>query len=381
MAMHNYSKHVSPARKHRVGLLGYTGYSGAELAGLLERHPAVTVFLLNHRKADNSSREDRPVPCGGRAQSDPRQAGTGPLRGEEELRKEGTGQQAYKLPCLPWSPAAVSENELEFVFTATPPEVSMEVVPEVLVRGARAIDLSGAFRLSSAEQYRRWYGSEHLRPDLLGEAVYGLPELSRESIRTACLVANPGCYPTAAICALWPLLEQDWIDRTAGIVCDSKSGVSGAGKTPSPKTHFVAVSGNFSAYAVLNHRHVPEMLNCLGLEESEFSFTAQLLPIKRGILAAHYLRLKRRSTLEEVLELYRAAYQGARFIRLYPPGSHPQLRLVNGTNFCDIHCSVGSDGKRLVVISCIDNLVKGAAGQAVQNLNVMLGIDETTGLL
>ena len=374
MEMHNYSNQASPARKHRIGILGYTGYSGAELTGLLERHPAVTVLLLNHRKADNSAMDDRPVPCGSHAHSDTRQDGGDP-------QQERTLGQGYKLPSLPWSPAAVSENELEFVFTATPPEVSMEVVPEVLARGARAIDLSGAFRLPSADQHRRWYGSDHVRPDLLREAVYGLPELFRRSIRTACLVANPGCYPTAAICALWPLLQQDWVDRTAGIVCDSKSGVSGAGKTPSPKTHFVAVSGNFSAYAVLNHRHVPEMLNCLGLEESEFSFTAQLLPIERGILASHYLRLKRQATLEEVLDLYRAAYQDDRFIRLYPPGSFPQLQLVNGSNFCDIHCSLGNDGKRLVVISCIDNLIKGAAGQAVQNLNVMLGIDESTGLL
>ena len=356
--MHNYSNPAPPGRKLRVGILGYTGYSGAELAGLLEKHPAVTPLLLSHRKADDSTLDRFPVPCGG--------------------QKAPPGREP--LPQLPWSPAVIRQNDLEAVFTATPPEVSMEVVPEVLAQGARAIDLSGAFRLP-ADQYRRWYGSEHGRPELVKEAVYGLPELYRDAIRTACLVANPGCYPTAAICALWPLLQQDWVDRAAGIVCDAKSGVSGAGKNPSPKTHFVEVSGNFSAYAILNHRHVPEVLNSLALQEREFSVTAHLLPIERGILATHYLRLKRQSTIEEVLELYRTAYQHTRFIRLYPQGSQPQLRLVNGSNFCDIHCSLGNDGKRLVVISCIDNLVKGAAGQAVQNMNVMLGLDEAAGLL
>ena len=353
--MHNYSVSTAPAGKHRVGVLGYTGYSGAELVGLLEKHPGVTAVLLSHRKVDDAATDGIPVPCGGR--------------------------KAEFLPRVPWSPSAVSENGLEILLTATPPDVSMEIVPEALARGARVIDLSGGFRLAAAEQFERWYGTTHTHPDLLKEAVYGLPELYREPIRTACLVANPGCYPTAAICALWPLLQEDWIDRAAGIVCDAKSGVSGAGKTPSPKTHFVQVSGNFSAYAILNHRHVPEVLNNVGLKEEEFSFTAHLLPIERGIMATHYIRLKRRATIDEVLELYRAAYRDARFIRLYPAGSHPELRLVNGTNFCDIHVSLGNDGKRLVVISCIDNLVKGAAGQAVQNMNVMLGLDEAAGLL
>ncbi len=356
--MHNYAISPSGPRKLRAGVLGYSGYSGAELLGLLERHPHASPLLLAHRKADDTAHQGRPAPCG---------------RGENE-----------PPPLLPWEHGVLSKNGIEVVFTATPPEVSLEVAPEILAQGARVIDLSGAFRLP-ADQYPRWYGEQHTRPELLKQAVYGLPELYRDSIRTACLVANPGCYPTAAICALWPLLRNEsginLIDRAAGIVCDAKSGVSGAGKKPSPKTHFVQVTENFSAYAILNHRHVPEVLNNLGLEESEFSFTAHLLPIERGILATHYLRLKRKTTHEELMELYRSAYGDSRFIRLYPKGSQPELRLVNRTNFCDIHCSLGNDGKRLVVISCIDNLVKGAAGQAVQNMNVMFGFDETAGLL
>lgn len=353
--MNNYSTAPAAARKLRAGVIGYTGYSGIELVGLLERHPGVSLLLLDHRAARDSALDASPAPCGMNTANPPAH--------------------------VPWSAGAIAEHQLDLVFTATPPEVSLDLVPEILAQGARAIDLSGAFRLSSAEQYQRWYKAPHTRPELLAQAVYGLPELHREKIRTACLVANPGCYPTAAICALWPLMNADLLDRAAGVVCDAKSGVSGAGKSPAPKTHFVQVADNFSAYAILEHRHVAEVLNQAGLEESEFSFTAHLLPIPRGILATHYLRLKKPATLEEIHAVYRAAYSGAGFVRLYPPGSQPQLSLVNHTNFCDIHCTLGAGGRRLVVVSCIDNLVKGAAGQAVQNMNVMFGLDEAAGLL
>src|SRR5579885_1725413 len=352
--MHNYSLTGNTGKALSVGVLGYTGYSGAELLGLLQNHPAVRPILLSHRKADEGAGLARPIRC--------------------------HGTPAEPIPEVSWGPEAVSEHKLDLVFTATPPEVSMEVIPEVLARGARAIDLSGAFRLS-AEQYHRWYNAEHLHPGLLKDAVYGLPELHRDAIRTACLVANPGCYPTAAICALWPLMRSELVDRSAGIICDAKSGVSGAGKKPSSKTHFVDVYGNFSAYGILNHRHVPEVLNNARLAECEFSFTAHLLPIERGILATHYLRLQRACRIEDIYDIYRQAYGNCDFIRLYAKGGQPSLRAVNGTNFCDIHCTLGNDGKRLVVISCIDNLVKGAAGQAVQNMNVMFGFEETAGLI
>ena len=339
----------------RAGLVGYTGYSGAELAELLERHPAAELVYLDHRKADAAVADTRPVVCG--------------------------GGESKSAPHVAWEPGAIQGNKLDVVFTATPPEVSQELIPEILTQGARAIDLSGAFRLPTAAEFQRWYGADHVHPELLQQAVYGLPELYRDRIRTACLVANPGCYPTAAICALWPLLKNDLVDRSAGVVCDAKSGVSGAGKNPSPKTHFVQVSENFSAYAILKHRHVPEMTINAGIEEQNFSFTAHLLPTQRGILATHYLRLKQPMKLDAVYEVYRNAYAKARFIRLYPAGSTPQIADVNGTNFCDIHCTLGPDGQRLVVVSCIDNLVKGAAGQALQNMNVMFGLDEAAGLL
>ncbi len=346
--MHNYSNPRRRPKRFRVGILGYSGYSGAELSALLARHPAAVPVLLDHRRQENS------------------------------------GSRPEAVERLPWSRTVAAEENLEVIFTGTPPEISLEIIPEIRAQGARAIDLSGAFRLT-AEQYARWYGSAHSHPELLPQAVYGLPELYRERIRTACLIANPGCYPTAAICALWPLFQEDWVDREAGIVCDAKSGVTGAGKTPSPKTHFVQVSENFSAYAVLKHRHVPEVLNSLGLREEEFDFTAHLLPIQRGILATQYLRLRRAARLEEVLDLYGRVYQDSPFIRLpqgvQPDGGSPQVSAVQRTNFCDIHFSLGGDGKRLVVISCIDNLVKGAAGQAIQNMNLMLGLEETAGLL
>ena len=352
--MNNYSQ-AGSGRKLRAGVVGYTGYSGAELVRLLGGHPAVEAILLDHRKADEGATGGEPIVCG------------------HDAKKP--------LPHLPWEPKIVANNQLDVVFTATPPEISEGLAPAILSEGTRAIDLSGAFRLGSAAEYQRWYGRTHAHPDLLAQAVYGLPELYRDKIRTACLVANPGCYPTAAICALWPLTAAQLLDTTAGVICDAKSGVSGAGKAPAPKTHFVQVSENFSAYAILKHRHVPEVLQNAALSENDFSFTAHLLPTQRGILATIYVRLKRVSKLDEIYDVYREAYRDARFIRLYPAGSTPQLSVVNGTNFCDIHCTLAADGRRLVVVSCIDNLVKGAAGQAVQNMNVMFGLDEAAGLL
>jgi N-acetyl-gamma-glutamyl-phosphate reductase len=335
-------------------VVGHTGYSGAELVRLLRRHAAVELVLLDHRKVDEETARTEPVPVAGTHQP---------------------------MAHLPWDAATLATEGMDVVLTATPPEVSLELVPQILAKGVRAIDLSGAFRLGDAQEYRKWYQAEHSKPELLSSAVYGLPELNREAIRTACLVANPGCYPTAALCALWPLVHNDVIDRGAGIVCDAKSGVSGAGKAPSPKTHFVQVSENFSAYAILKHRHVPEVTGTLGLREEEFSFVAHLLPAQRGILATHYARLKEPMQHGQVADIYRQAYRNSPFIRLYPERAQPQLSAVNGTNFCDLHFTLGADGRRLVVVSCIDNLVKGAAGQAVQNLNVMFGLDECAGLL
>jgi len=332
----------------KVGVVGYSGYSGAELVRILQHHSQVEGLLLDHHE----------------------HAGHHPA-----LRKPKHPQH---LPC---DPEAVRRAGVELVFLATPPGVSMELAPGLLQAGARVVDLSGAFRLGTAENYSAWYRESHSQPELLAEAVYGLPEFCRERVAGARLVANPGCYPTAANLAIRPLLKAGVVDRAAGIVCDAKSGVSGAGRKPSLTTGFCEVTENFSAYSILKHRHVPEVLQVSGLAESEFSFTAQLLPVDRGILETIYFRTAGGATAEDLLRIYEARYAEEPFIRLYNPGRVPDLRSVARTNFCDIGATVDAGTGRAVIVSAIDNLVKGAAGQAIQNMNLMLGLAETEGLL
>jgi N-acetyl-gamma-glutamyl-phosphate reductase len=330
-----------------VGIVGYRGYSGAELVRLLERHASVTPVLLDHRDAPASTVIRR---------------STGPAR-------------------VDLSAQTIRDRQLAVVFLATPPEASMELAAMILDAGAKVVDLSGAFRLGTPENYSRWYKASHAAPDLLAEAVYGLPEFCRDRIPSARLLSNPGCYPTAANLAIRPLVDAGLIDRAAGIVCDAKSGVSGAGNKPTAKNIFCEVTENFSAYSILQHRHVPEVLRISGLEEREFSFTAQLLPIDRGILETIYFRTPPGTTTEAILDAYDRSYAGEPFIRLYNPGHMPDLRRVARTNFCDIGVTVDSATGRAVVVTAIDNLVKGAAGQAIQNMNLMLGFAETEGLL
>jgi N-acetyl-gamma-glutamyl-phosphate reductase len=347
-----------------AGIAGYRGYSGAELLHILGRHALVEPVLMDHR--DDASHSS-------------------PIR---------NGRNPRRAPC---TAQAVRDEGLAVVFLATPPEVSMELAPLMLDAGARVIDLSGAFRLGTVENYQTWYKAPHTQPELLAEAVYGLPEYCRQRIPGARLVANPGCYPTAANLAIRPLVEAGVIDRTAGVVCDAKSGVSGAGRKATMNNSFCEVTENFSAYSVLHHRHVPEVLQVSGLEEREFSFTAQLLPLDRGILETIYFRICGTSrgtgisagsgtssgiaSAEDLLAIYRKRYADEPFIRLYKPGHMPDLHGVARTNFCDIGVTLDAGTGRAVVVSAIDNLVKGAAGQAVQNMNLMLGFAETEGLL
>ncbi|HEU0118961.1 MAG TPA: N-acetyl-gamma-glutamyl-phosphate reductase [Bryobacteraceae bacterium] len=332
----------------KAGIVGFRGYSGAELIQILQRHGGATVFLMEHR-ADAG---DRPVPRGA----------AGPAR-------------------IPSTAEAAKDNGLDVVFLATPPEVSMELAPGFLQAGAKVIDLSGAFRLRTAENYTRWYKEPHTQPELLAEAVYGLPELNRAPIAGARLISNPGCYPTAASLAIAPLLSAGVVDRAAGIVCDAKSGVSGAGRKPSLKTSFCEVTENFSAYSILEHRHVAEVLLNTGVEEAEFSFAAQLIPVHRGILETIYFRATGLSSAAELVDLYEKRYAGEPFIRIYDAGKSPDLLSVARTNFCDIGVSLHAATGRAVVVTAIDNLGKGAAGQAVQNMNIAFGLPETQGLL
>jgi N-acetyl-gamma-glutamyl-phosphate reductase len=332
----------------RVGIVGYRGYSGAELLHLLARHAHVEPVLMDHRE-------------------DP--GGTPAIR---------RAKPPARIPC---TGEAVQQEGLAVVFLATPADVSMELAPVMLAAGARVVDLSGAFRLRTTENYAAWYKEPHTQPELLAEAVYGLPEFCRDLIPAARLVSNPGCYPTAANLALRPLVQAGVVDRASGIVCDAKSGVSGAGRKPSLKTSFCEVTENFSAYSILHHRHVPEVLRICGLEEREFSFTAQLLPLHRGILETIYFRAPSVASAEDLLAIYEQQYAAEPFVRLYNPRHMPDLRGVAHTNFCDIGVAFDARTKRAVVVSAIDNLVKGAAGQAIQNMNLMLGYPETEGLL
>jgi N-acetyl-gamma-glutamyl-phosphate reductase len=288
------------------------------------------------------------------------------------------GPRHERLAC---TTEAVREAALSAVFLATPADVSMELAPPLLGAGTRVIDLSGAFRLPDSESYQRWYGADHTAPGLLDEAVYGLPEFCRTRIAGARLISNPGCYPTAANLAIQPLVEAGVIDLAAGVICDAKSGVSGAGRKPTLATSFCEVTENFSAYAALEHRHVPEVLMISGLEERQFSFTAQLLPVHRGILETIYFRTAGGSTAAEILDVYQRRYAGEAFVRLYRAGEFPDLAAVQRTNFCDIGVTSDPASGRAVVVSAIDNLVKGAAGQAIQNMNLALGFGETEGLL
>ncbi|MGD0201778.1 MAG: N-acetyl-gamma-glutamyl-phosphate reductase [Bryobacteraceae bacterium] len=331
--------------KRPVGIVGFRGYSGAELVRILERHPHVTPVLMEHR-AD----PDAP-PFGWRPH-----------------------------PRIACTPEAVAAEGLAAVFLATPAEVSMELAPAMLAAGAKVIDLSGAFRLRTPEVYARWYNEPHTAPALLAEAAYGLPEFCRSQIAAGRLVANPGCYPTAANLAIRPLIAAGMVDRTAGLVCDAKSGVSGAGRKPTLKTSFSEVVENFSAYSIFDHRHTPEILQNSGLDEGELTFTAHLLPLDRGILETIYFRT-RATRAEDLLAVYADQYRDEPFVRLYPPGQVPDLRAVQRTNYCGIGVRLDAGTGRAVVVSAIDNLVKGAAGQAVQNMNLVLGLEETEALL
>jgi N-acetyl-gamma-glutamyl-phosphate reductase len=338
---------VNNHSKVPVGIAGFRGYSGQELIAILSRHPHVEPVLLEHRDA-----EDRPQPIG-------------PAR-------------FRKLPC---TAEVVKAEGLAAVFLPTPADASMELAPILLATGAKVIDLSGAFRLGTSENFTRWYKEPHTAPTLLTEAAYGLPEFCRQRIAGARLIANPGCYPTAANLALKPLIDAGVIVRESGIVCDAKSGVSGAGRKPSLKTSFCEVTENFSTYAILEHRHVPEILRTSQLEEGELSFTAQLIPIDRGILETIYFRTKDVSSGGDLLDIYQKRYANGAMIRLYKPGQVPDIQSVARTNFCDIGIQFDAATKRAVVVAAIDNLGKGAAGQAVQNMNLMLGFPETTGLI
>jgi N-acetyl-gamma-glutamyl-phosphate reductase len=339
----------------RVAVVGVTGYAGFELARLLLRHPWTQrpVFFLRDSQPD--------VKC--LSQVFPQLRGWG------------------EAPCRPFSVQAVIASGANTVFLSTPHEVSLELASDFLAAGLRVVDLSGAFRFQDPKIFAEWYKLAPASADVLAKAVYGLPEVYDRLLPEAQLVANPGCYATSVILGLRPLIQAGWIDRGSMLVCDCKSGVSGAGKEPKRETHFVEVNENFRAYGVFTHRHTPEIAGQLGLSVDELFFTAHLLPLERGILSTLYARLSPSRTRQDVAALYAEFYAERPMVRIHPAGELPELRHVVHTNFCDIGFTLSPDGQRLVIVSCLDNLGKGAAGQAVQNFNAMMGYPQTAGLL
>ncbi|MFY9691585.1 MAG: N-acetyl-gamma-glutamyl-phosphate reductase [Candidatus Acidiferrales bacterium] len=341
----------------RVAVVGVTGYAGYELARLLLRHPHIekpTFFLRESHAHVRCLTELFP-----------------------QLRGWGDA------PCKTLSVEAVAESGAEVAFLSTPHEASLELVPQLLAANPalKIVDLSGAFRFRQPETFAKWYKLPPPDAKILAETVYGLPELYADALPKARVIGNPGCYPTSVILGLKPLIDSGWINASRGIVCDCKSGATGAGKEAKRDMQFVEVNENFRAYGLFTHRHTPEVSDHLGLASKDFVFTTHLLPVDRGILSTLYVWLDPARKLDEVESLFRKFYAGKPMVRVMPAGSLPELQHVVHTNFCDIGVALDPSGERLIVVSCLDNLGKGAAGQAVQNLNGMRGYPETAGLL
>lgn len=334
----------------KVGVVGGTGYTGAELLRLLVSHPAVQITMVTSRGEAGQQVADM-FPN---------------LRGHCEL--------AFSEPNV----AVLAECDL--VFFATPNGTAMKLVPELLAQGCRVIDLAGDFRLKDPALWAQWYGMPHHCPELLAEAVYGMPELNRAAIATARVVANPGCYPTAVTLGLLPLIENALVDDQH-LIADAKSGVSGAGRGASVPSLFAEAAENFKPYGVNGHRHLPEIRQILSAQAGHsvgLTFVPHLIPMIRGIEASLYAVLK--SCDLDLHALYKQRYADEIFVDVLPPGTMPETRSVKGSNMCRISVFQPQQGDTVVVSAVIDNLVKGAAGQAIHNMNIMFGLAEVSGL-
>jgi N-acetyl-gamma-glutamyl-phosphate reductase len=337
----------------QVAVLGATGYSGFELARILLRHPKVQSATFYVRDTGGAQCLAEIFP---------------------QLR--GVGE----APLRTLSAEAVIESGAGTAFLATPHEFSAEIAPVLVDAGIRVIDLSGAFRFRSAETFSQWYKLPAPHAGSLDKAVYGLPELYASDISGARLIANPGCYATSVILALRPLADAGLIADGTPVIADCKSGASGAGKEPRKDLHFVEVDENFKAYNLFSHRHTPEILDHTGIAEGGLIFSTHLLPLARGILSTIYVTLKEAQRASDIEALYRKFYAARTMVRIWAAGKLPELQHVAHTNFADIGFALDKTGRSLIVVSCLDNLGKGAAGQAVQNFNTMLGFEELTGL-
>ena len=334
-----------------MAIVGASGYTGSELARFLIHHPNIEIAMITSESH------------AGKAFS--------------VLHPQFIGQ--LDLTLVPAK--AVESASLDVVFLALPHGVSMEYVASWKEKDFKIIDLSGDFRLSTPEVYTAWYDKAHIHPNGFEDAVYGLPEMHKSAIQKAKLVANPGCYPTAAILAMAPLYASNQI-MTESVVIDAKSGITGAGIKASATTHFSSVNENFKAYGLKNHRHtieIEEQLGHLNKSEIKVQFTPHLLPLDRGILATAYATPKGKTTQEELRGIYKEFYKGQPFVRLRD--DLPTLKDVRGSNYCDIHVAYDERTNRIIAIATIDNLAKGAASQAIQNMNLMFGFPETSGLM
>jgi N-acetyl-gamma-glutamyl-phosphate reductase len=337
----------------RCGIVGATGYTGIELIKILGRHTYAQLSAL-------TSRQPKPFPV-------------------RQLVPE-----APEDPDVVVRPFNFSEvrDAVDAVFLCLPHTEAARTAAKFYRAGKIVIDLSADFRLKSARLYEAWYGVRHAAKNILGRAVYGLPEMNREAIRSADLIANPGCYPTGAVIGLYPLLKRRLIDPDS-IVIDAKSGVTGAGKRLSPHTQFCAVDENFYAYKVNRHQHMPEIEQALGKAAGRriaVTFVPHLLPMKRGIMTALYLKVRKGAGAPQIARAFGECYGEEPFVRFRGEGQFPALADVQGTNFCDVGFSLEKRNGRLIVITAIDNLLKGASGQAVQNMNIRAGFPEHEGL-
>jgi len=336
----------------KIGIAGASGYTGLELIRILTNHPEGEIVFLT---SENFQGED-----------------------VSKVFPSISGFVHTKLSSI----KSIPSNTCDIVFLALPHTTSMEMVPKFLKGNAKVIDLSADFRLKNPAIYKEWYSTPHQQLELLKEAVYGLPEIHREKIKSARLVANPGCYPTSATLALAPLVKENWVDLSS-IVVDSKSGISGAGRKASLSTQFSEVNGGVSAYNIAVHRHTPEIeqeLSALAKTNVKISFSPHLVPMTRGMLSTVYINLKQDIPVIELIKHFIKFYAEEPFIRILPLGEHANSHFTVSSNFCDIGVQVDKRNQRAIITSAIDNLIKGASGQAVQNMNLMLGIPETTGL-
>lgn len=349
--------------KIQTAVVGVSGYAGMELARLLLHHPrlATTPPVFTGRVEDGRD--------------------SVPLVSLFPQLADNHGSPELKMEPFTWQ--ILEERGVDMLFLATPHEQSRSWVPQAIERGLRVVDLSGAWRLAETENravYKLTDEDPERAAELQMESVYGLPELHRAKIAKARLVANPGCYATSIILALKPLIASGWVNTERGIVCDAKSGVSGAGKAPTAKTHFMHAADNLSAYGIFTHRHLGELLEQLELDSDEVIFTPHLLPIPRGILSTIYVSFWEPKTAAEVNRCYHKFFARSPMVRVF--GTQvPQLQYSVRTNYCDIGFQLSPNGRRCVIVSCLDNLLKGAAGQAVQNMNLMYGWNEAEGLL